>query len=278
MHPLHSFWLKLNRANAHLKTLQREVEAWLAKKPYAIFGEYDPGPPDQYVFRVRFFAPVPPDWGVLIGEFAHNARSALDHLAWQVVTYGGGIPSRNTQFPIVLLREKWKDQGLRRLVGAKRRHLRLIRERQPYRRVPLLKQIRNPQHFASAEHPLAILAALNNEDKHRVLTTTPAAMRSIGYDLRPVHDVSHISLDRAAVDFDSGLEDGSKLLSVPITVSGPNPEVELHRQETVEIAIRYRVEFPGGYSIGSQAEVGQLLSTILEEEWGIFEVFVNEFR
>jgi hypothetical protein len=87
----------------------------------------------------------------------------------------------------------------------------------------------------------------------------------------------YISTD--AVSFDD-LKDGSEMIRVPITVSGPNPEVELKRHETVEIQIRYRVEFPGPqlYWIESRKEVIELLTAILDEEWSIFEVFVNEFR
>jgi hypothetical protein len=281
VHPLHSFWLKLNRANAHLQTLQLEIETWLAQKPYAVFGKHEPGSPDQYVFRVRFFAPVPPEWGILIGEFAHNARSALDHLAWQIVSSGSASPGRGTQFPIVLLEEDWETEAARRLPGAQPRHLELIEERQPYKRTDLSKQqrmARVAEQFKAAGHPLAILAALNNEDKHRVLATTPAALRSIGYDVIAAHDVSAIDLDNSQVSFEA-LKDDSEMLRVPITVSGPNPEVKLKRSETVEIAVRYRVEFPreGGYSETS-GYVADTLGDILKEEWDIFEVFVNEFR
>jgi hypothetical protein len=238
VHPLHSCWLKLNRANAHLETLQREIESWLAQKPYAVFGEYEPGTPDQYVFRVRFFAPVPPEWGVLIGEFLHNARSALDHIAWQIVSRGTSTPGRSTQFPIVLLEDDWTRESQRRLPGADSRHVALIEERQPFKRPALLHTLSNARQLTAAGHPLAILAALSNEDKHRVLTTTPAAIRSIGYDLRAIRDVSAISADQDSVSFEP-LEDGSEMIRVPITVSGQNPELELNRHETVEIQIRY---------------------------------------
>lgn len=280
MHPLHSFWLKLNRANAHLQALELEIETWLTQKPYAVFGKHEPGSPDQYVFRVRFFAPVPPEWGILIGEFAHNARSALDHLAWQIVSSGSAPPDRGTQFPIVLLEEDWETEAARRLPGAQLRHLELIEERQPYKRTDLSKQqrmARIAERFKAAKHPLAILAALNNEDKHRVLATTPASIQSIGYDLIADRDVAEIHMDAAEVSFELP-EDGSEMLRVPITVSGPNPQVKLNRSETIRIAVRYRVEFPRdeGYSETS-GYVSDTLSDILKEEWDIFEVFVNEF-
>jgi hypothetical protein len=37
----------------------------------------------------------------LIGEFLHNTRSSLDHLAWQLVLSNSGEPSLATCFPIL---------------------------------------------------------------------------------------------------------------------------------------------------------------------------------
>lgn len=64
----------------HAHTLERAVDAWFGGHPYGVFGEYQPGPPEQYVFKVRFLDPIPPTWAITLGDFAHNARSALDHL------------------------------------------------------------------------------------------------------------------------------------------------------------------------------------------------------
>lgn len=61
-HPLHSFRLKLNRAQEHAEALNVEIDAWLDRHPYEVFGEYEPGPPEKYVFRVRFFQDIPATW------------------------------------------------------------------------------------------------------------------------------------------------------------------------------------------------------------------------
>jgi hypothetical protein len=40
------------------------------------------------------------DWALMIGDAVHNLRSALDHLAWQLVIANGGGHAITTQFPI----------------------------------------------------------------------------------------------------------------------------------------------------------------------------------
>jgi 8-oxo-dGTP pyrophosphatase MutT (NUDIX family) len=47
-------------------------------------------------------APPPLDWGVEIGEIAHNLRSALDGLVYQLALPTTKAPAGNAQFPIFL--------------------------------------------------------------------------------------------------------------------------------------------------------------------------------
>jgi hypothetical protein len=60
----------------------------------------------DYIFSV---AAIPEEWrlevGVIIGDVAHNLRSALDHLFWQLHCHYIGVPkprwdTRKVQFPI----------------------------------------------------------------------------------------------------------------------------------------------------------------------------------
>lgn len=43
---------------------------------------------------------VDPMISVIVGEIVHLVRSALDHLAWQLVVLDGGQPNDYTQFPV----------------------------------------------------------------------------------------------------------------------------------------------------------------------------------
>jgi hypothetical protein len=56
-------------------------------------------------------------WGVRVGEFAHDLRSALDNLVWQLVLVNGKEPGDHNQFPIYT--EANKPPGPTRLKALK---------------------------------------------------------------------------------------------------------------------------------------------------------------
>lgn len=45
---------------------------------------------------------------MLVGDYVHNVRSALDHVVWQLVIANRGAPGRHTQFPIALTEKHWR--------------------------------------------------------------------------------------------------------------------------------------------------------------------------
>jgi hypothetical protein len=267
-HPLRSFRLKMNRAKEHGETLKREIDAWFDRKPYEVFGEYQTGPPEEYIFRVRFFEEVPPGWSVILGDFAHNARSAFDHLANNLVSSS----TTTTQFPIVLCPFEWERESKRRLKGASKRHIAMAESIQPYHRL----YGGYSWIYSSVDDPLAILGQLSRIDKHRVLNPTPATIRSIGYDMRPVRDIASFDLNKAEVSFEP-LVDGAKMLSLPVIANGPDPKMYLQRKETVEIRVEYEVELTPNLALGRRVDLKQALDDILVTLDGVFEVFVDEF-
>jgi hypothetical protein len=273
-HPLQDFRLKLNRANGHLQTLQGEIDAWFESHPYGVTGKYDPGPPEKYILYLRFFDPPPREWGLLIGEFAHNARSALDYLAWQLVKANNKVPTRRTQFPIVFTPWDWQGRnGAGRLRGASERHIGMVEESQPYGR-PDADGFYYVTH-GLFEHPLALLSFLSNEDKHRVLIVGAAALSSIGWDIIGTRDVAPIT--DYGDPYLGPLEDGSPLIEIPIRATGPNPEVDVEFVERARIAVDHRIEVPPRGAIVSRVDLLDGLKEIASELRRIFQVFVREF-
>src|SRR5436305_1101517 len=72
-------------------------------------------------------APVPTRWGLILGDIANNYRSAIDHLAWALVSRGRTPPAVLTddqrsavQFPITQGRRQFNKSLKRRLPGAGR--------------------------------------------------------------------------------------------------------------------------------------------------------------
>jgi hypothetical protein len=103
-------WAKIERAKEHLDALRRETGLGIGtpipdtyRIPMRL--EYEPSSGD-HVFRAT--ATIPEDAvrrvGILVGDIAHNLRSALDHLVWQLslVRTKGREPSnpKIIQFPI----------------------------------------------------------------------------------------------------------------------------------------------------------------------------------
>jgi hypothetical protein len=128
------------------------------------------------------------------------------------------------------------------------------------------------------DHPLAILAFLNNEDKHRILNTTPAAIRAIGYDVEPVRDIASFDMHGSKVTWDP-LVDGAELIRVPVVSSGPNPEMKLKRgMERVEINIRHRARTSTSGYIETEKEIFEALGLVLDEVQKLLDLFVTEFR
>ncbi len=153
--------LKLDRAAEHLEELHREVEAYLDGRPYEVVREPREGGNPLLVCKVNQLPPL--RLSVLLGDFLHNLRSSLDHLAWQLVLANGGTTDTGTSFPVFEKRRDFKKFKKNRetttgVVGEVADEAAdLIEGLQPY----------NNAAGPPREHPLWILSKLNNIDKHR---------------------------------------------------------------------------------------------------------------
>lgn len=240
--PLEAVKWRLERADEHLATLNAERDAFLRRveeNGRPIVGEFerDVG---EYVFRVDV-EPPDPRIGLVVGEFAHNLRAALDNVLWQVVLLRGGSPTKVTQFPIHESREGYRDdlkRGVLRGISADDRAF--IEGCQPFQGGE-----------RSADSYLVFLAWLNNVDKHRFIHVGGAIARTIGMkvsygsegefagwfpwyaipvkDVAKVLDVRYVSLPRS--------EDRTEIMRVAIETSGPEPQMEVRGDAPLEVAV-----------------------------------------
>lgn len=161
--------LKLNRALDHLDALKRSIDETLNAKPFRI--DATPAVESDRV-RVMYTAhlrnPVPTAWSLQIGDFAHNARSALDVLIYHLSTLPGDhAKRRDLVFPIRDSQTKFREAVAQCLVGVTDRDRGIIEEMQP-------------GHFSTPEQrvdPLVMLAQINNTDKHRIIPVVSAIGR-----------------------------------------------------------------------------------------------------
>lgn len=181
--------LKLRSADENLAFLYGQLGLFMRTEAGPIVGEHDRETGD-YIFRVSGGAP-PLDWGLLVGQYAHLLRSSLDNLLWQVIELRGATPKPGlTQFPIYEDEAKFNGKANPRrpsaftlTEGVLPEDFAFIEAVQPYqdRRHPNLATKREENRPAlsdlyAAWHPLAVLAYINNIDKHRFIHTGYAAV------------------------------------------------------------------------------------------------------
>jgi hypothetical protein len=149
---------KICRGKEHYYALDAELQKFWDSKPCIVAHEYDDKQSKNlFRFKVQRAAPLSA-WALIIGDAVHNARSALDYIAWRIA--GGDISDRVTLFPICESSGQFEDATQRRLRRVHPDAVAAIRKLQPYHRP-------NVQ-----ESALWLLETLENRDKHKLLTPT----------------------------------------------------------------------------------------------------------
>jgi len=231
-HPLDGCNAKLDRAHEHLDTLTAAYREYLDSKPYVADQEARPDD-DEIRFIGRVVVPPPLRLGTILGDLIHNLRSALDHIAWQLVVHIGKTPTRDNQFPICTDKDDWGKTSARSLARVRKAHLDLIETFQPFHS-PIPDRA-----------PLARLHRLWNQDKHQVVTTVLAATRDpsdatfitrpIGLDkFKAVQDIEKMV---SADGYYGTPLDGHLLARLKIKASGPEPKAEMLSQWIAGLAL-----------------------------------------
>jgi hypothetical protein len=226
--PLAGAWAKVERADKQTRLLNREFRAFARGKTRRIAHGPDPESSD-YIFWVEVVKETPVlRWGVRIGEIAHNLRSALDHLAWQLaLAHLRREPTEKEasliHFPIAKTKPDFNSFQVLAFISTD--HADLLRPHQPY-------------HGGGdpAKHPLAVLQRLSNHDKHRVVQTTLAALSDFRMEVNPVRDCE--ITDRKYAPPGIALEQGAELARIQGRPTGPEPEFEGKANLSGHIAFR----------------------------------------
>ncbi|WP_157519641.1 hypothetical protein [Modestobacter sp. Leaf380] len=152
--------LKLVRARVLVSSLLEEIDRVLTTPTQ---GSATPNPDGTFSAYYRPAAEPTPVMSLVLGEFAHNARSALDNVVTSLVVSSGGTPKSNHKFPVFKTETAWRGKvatpwpGAGPLAGLSQEDFDLIEAVQPF-------------HADEPDrHPLALLAQINNADKHQML-------------------------------------------------------------------------------------------------------------
>jgi hypothetical protein len=159
--------LKIIRAEEQLAAVTAEIGMYCEVDPSVLVGKFDEQS-TAYLIHCEVGEEPPIRLPLMIGEWAHTLRSALDHLMWELVERNGGVPSSDpgnaTQFPIILNPPKGPLTIRAKSGGIPEQALAFIEDAQPYK---ALDRGDDP-----AWTKLGLLAAINNYDKHRMLMLT----------------------------------------------------------------------------------------------------------
>jgi hypothetical protein len=224
---------KLKRAGKHFKELTRLVNKFREKlddQPYRLVRQEEFDGVDTTTFRytAHIERPMPVlKWSPLIGDILYNARSALDHLAWQlaVIHCAPCRPPNGVRFPIFCSEKdffKRMKDGRRWAFGSGVYQFRamshdaqaLILELQPY------KRRKNPE-----RDPLWVLHQLCNEDKHETL---PLVFSSVEIKTTILSD-RDIDI-RIPYKRRGPFSEDTEILRIVGKHTGPNPDMQVQTE------------------------------------------------
>jgi hypothetical protein len=163
---------KLERAEQHLSEFNAACTEFVGQEPYTIRKQKK-----NERWQSVSLGPVPPHLALIFGDFVHTLRSALDHVVYELVSKNAlDLPKkelaalrRSCSFPICRETADWDADpecfsgGIDKVRGLAPESVARIQDLQPFA---------DPMYRDPQTHPLALLASLDNRDKHRKLIAT----------------------------------------------------------------------------------------------------------
>jgi len=180
-HPLDGVFARLDRAEGNIRDLDDRLRDFGHKHPEVFDTQFDPQ--SRKFSHDVTFAKNPGYWvPVRAGEILFLLRSALDHVITQWLiprTPAADLDKvlESCYFPIYVTGH-WPSFDWTKIPGATPELRAAISECQPCNRAD-----GNP----AEDHPLAVLASMNNTDKHRLLLVTvvkPLVYTTIGPEFK----------------------------------------------------------------------------------------------
>jgi hypothetical protein len=256
--PLEDCWAKLNRAKEHVNLLDDEIRGWeilnAGTIPVTVWREFD-ADTNCFIFGVQGIPQLPKRWALILGDAITNFRASLDYLAMVLVEYGTtpNLPAKHIDkvyFPIVLDSKDFKSALLVSSCGVRDEHLAIIERAQPYHR-----------RIAPHLHPLAILADLARQDKHRKLQR--ALSRAVLCSHRVTRQ-AHFGVKKMEWSshrlFDPTQEKAEIVRMYGVTDGLGQPDMDM------TFDLTYGVELDNGLNVGGAlAEIGAAILDLISE-------------
>lgn len=160
-------WRRFRYAQGHQARLEAEAVAWTLSKENEVKGEFVPRA-SQYEFRLTGDLPSK-RLSLMLGDVLHGYRSTLDNLVHQLLRREGATFNPRAAFRVCLQFEGEQAKRYERECSGLRESDMLVLDKYQPRTWG-----RNAE-----DHPLALLDAFSNADKHRVLIPSVVAHRRL---------------------------------------------------------------------------------------------------
>jgi hypothetical protein len=217
--------LKLIRAKRHCQSLDLVLKRFIDHNPYTFVGGLVEEPDGfYYAFNAHISRRIPDIVSLLIGDACYNLRAALEQALWQLCLKADPTYGRRVYYPIFSDPDAYRDNGRSHVRDIAKRYQTVIEDSQPYK---------------TGSDALAILAALNNADKHRDIPVTAAAANATASRVSgarlPLTEAGSLPAWYLPLPRNVQIIEGAELIRLPLGASRPARKVEVSC--TVEIRV-----------------------------------------
>lgn len=263
---LEPVFAKLERARMHSLDLTGAMAAWAVANPIQAQCELREGRLGYRLIQLDYSAPPPlTEWGLILGDYAHNVRSSLDNLAYALARLRRDPPDRPTAiaFPIYNDESKFRQNGRRSIDQLPDEAATVIERIQPFQRSG--SQVEG----TVDQDPLLFLQELNNSDKHRVPSVVLVAPANLHHE----HEVEFQTEEGAEQDAPPDVTAWSGPLkpgTVLFELRSRHPVARVKGRTEIRAVIAVEVlskPFPVDFLVTS---LGAYTSMILEQFRGFF--------
>jgi hypothetical protein len=178
-HRLDGCRTKITRSKEQMENLDAALKRFFNSNPYKITTKRD-AETRRLVYYLSSVADVPVGVSVIAGEVLQGLRSALDHLAYQLVLVGTGQPGPfpHVYFPIFNSASDYESKKLGQIKGMRKEAIKAIDAIKPYK---------------GGNDVLWRLHRLNQIDKHRLLIAVGSAFRSVDIGAIAMRDMAKLT-------------------------------------------------------------------------------------
>lgn len=221
---------KIERAKQHIHDLNTTIVAFFDTKPYVVGTKRNPDT-RQLIYYVVSVPDTPPTILTIAGDVFQNLRSALDHLAYQLVFVGtkGRGPFEHVYFPARFnSASEYESKRMGQVQGMRQEAIKAIDAIEPYQ--------------GGKGDILWRLHQLNNIDKHRLLLTVGSNFGSVNVGPLVMHlfqnapawakDIPPINVSITPANRLCPLKAGDELF-----IDGPDAEVNEKMKFALHIAL-----------------------------------------